>query len=364
MIDIASQGSLSLLQSLHLMGILPALFLVFFLTIIGCRGNHQAWIPAIYFLVLACSFVLPIASVYVAPGQNLLLLGGLLIGENMLIAASFLLIMQFLNGGVPSPAYWLIFAIPLVGGSGLIYAGLVNNQMCAADEFCRISETYRSLYNIFSASLVLLLLVYYSAQKRGLHAGDAERRHKYWLIISLIMMNLCMLAVDLARLANRLSVNEASIIIVIFKLTFIYLVITSLFRVFYPRMAEDIVHLPSSARHDPTSDQPIVDAIGRLLNEERIYREMRLNRAAFADKVGVSEHQLSRIVNHYFGKSVIELINHHRIEDAKRRLRDEPDTQVTMIGFEVGFNSIASFNRVFKDKVGVSPTQWREGKVS
>jgi AraC-like DNA-binding protein len=361
MSETATNNVLNLLQALHLMGVLPALFLLFFLLVLFAKGNRQAVIPAIYFLSLACGFILPLASIYPPLSQNLLFVGVLLLGESLLMAASFLLVMQFLLGRTPPLIYWLVFAIPFVGGSGLIYASLLSPEACTIDEVCRDVGTYKALYNIFSAALIFLLLVYYSSRGSEAVQSDEDRRHKYWLIISLILLNLCVLAIDLARIAGRLSQSEADIILVIFKLAFIYLVITSLFRVFYPRMAQEVVTFSSKPQHDPAQDQPVVDMVVRLLSDEKLYREMRLNRAAFAEKVGVSEHQLSRIVNHYFGKSVVELINHHRIEDAKRRLRDEPQIQITAIGFEAGFNSIASFNRVFKEKVGVSPTQWREG---
>jgi AraC-like DNA-binding protein len=46
------------------------------------------------------------------------------------------------------------------------------------------------------------------------------------------------------------------------------------------------------------------------------------------------------------------------VEEAKQRLSDE-ETAVTVIAFEVGFSSIASFNRVFKGLTGMSPSAYR-----
>ncbi len=37
---------------------------------------------------------------------------------------------------------------------------------------------------------------------------------------------------------------------------------------------------------------------------------------------------------------------------------------VTQIAFDVGFNSLASFNRVFKETTGQSPTEYRASATS
>jgi two-component system response regulator YesN len=46
------------------------------------------------------------------------------------------------------------------------------------------------------------------------------------------------------------------------------------------------------------------------------------------------------------------------VEEAKGRLIGE-ETPITTIAFDVGFNSIPSFNRVFKHITGLSPSEYR-----
>ncbi|RPH34704.1 MAG: helix-turn-helix domain-containing protein, partial [Chloroflexi bacterium] len=51
----------------------------------------------------------------------------------------------------------------------------------------------------------------------------------------------------------------------------------------------------------------------------------------------------------------------YRVEEAKRRLLD-PQTRhhkILAVGFEVGFRSKAAFNRIFKLKTGVTPSEFR-----
>lgn len=350
---------LTLVQALDLVGLIPCAFVVLFL--LGMvRRDAQVIIPACYFSSLACGFILPLVTVFAPFSESRWLSGGLLFGESALAALAFLLIMQFLLGRVPPLKYWLVLAIPFIGGGMLIYASFMqDNDLCLRQQDeCFDIPTIRALYNILSSALVFLLLVYYAARLKGPQGEGAQKKHKYWLMVALIALHLLMLAADLARIAGHLTVAQAHFIETVFRLTFIYLVLTSLFRVFYPALAPQIIQTPGARSYNPAADLPHVANLKALLEGARVYREMRLNRARLAKKAGIGEHHLSRIINHHFGMSFNDLINGYRIEEAKHRLKYET-TAITAIAFEVGFNSIASFNRVFKRKVGVSPTEFR-----
>src|SRR5262249_24539796 len=152
-----------------------------------------------------------------------------------------------------------------------------------------------------------------------------------------------------------LAKQDGEFIAAMIRLAFIYLVMTSVFRVFYAEFALDPIQLHHKAKVNPEQDRLQVEKIRQALEERKAYREMGLSRATLAVQLGMGEHQLSRLVNTYFKKSFSELVNIYRLEEAKRRLVAE-DTQVTVIAFEVGYSSIASFNRVFRQHTGMSPT--------
>jgi AraC-like DNA-binding protein len=352
---------LTLTQALQLVGLAPCLFVILFLCVLSTR-NRQAIIPIFYFIALVCSFALPLLDLYPAAARNHFVEGGMLLAESTLTAFSFLLICQFMSGRVPSLPYWLVLAIPFLGGSSLIYASLLQEpDTCLIDQSCWDISTIKTLYHVFSSSFIFLLLLYYASRAGGLHSEDITKKHKYWLIIALILLHLMVLAIELARVMGRITPDDAMFASTMFKLTFIYLVITSLFRVFYPGLATQVMTLASGATYNPDVDKHHADRIRLLLENDHIYRQMRLNRATLSEMVGIGEYHLSRVINRHFGKNFNELLNTYRIEEAKQRLRSE-NTQITVIGFEVGFNSIASFNRVFKTKVGTSPTEYRNNE--
>jgi AraC-like DNA-binding protein len=76
----------------------------------------------------------------------------------------------------------------------------------------------------------------------------------------------------------------------------------------------------------------------------------------------ISEQGISRIINQELGKPIRDYINEYRIEEARSRLEQE-NCQVNIIAYEVGFNSIATFNRVFKNATGHSPSEYRERQI-
>lgn len=364
MVDYAFNNTVfTLTQTLQLVGLVPSLFIVTFLCTLLCT-NKQTTIPILYFLALACGFALPLLDLYPSASANHWIHGGLLIGDSLLVAFGFLLICQFIIGDTPSWFCWLILAVPIVGGGNILYADMMQMSEACWQKACPDSDSIKVLYHIISSSLMFLLLLVYFSRINRVKRNIIDRKHKYWLIISLITLHLLLLAVDLLRVSDFVDPGQALLSETILRLTFIYLVITSLLRVFYPSMVQEVIIKAHPPEYNYKLDYPHVEHLKKLLTYGKIHREMRLNRAALAKKLHINEHYLSRIINRHFGKNFNDLINNYRVEEAKERLMNEPDQQITTIGFEVGFNSIASFNRVFKEKTGISPTEFKNSGKS
>lgn len=355
------QTLLTILQALQLVALAPCVFVILFLLVVSRQGS-QIVIPVLYFLALACTFLLPLLDLHAASWEDLRLRGALMLGESLVAAVSFLLIMQFLLGRIPPLPYWSVLLIPLIGSSLLIYATLVNESSCVFDRWCVSSSDVTSLYHVFAALLIFLLqFMIFVRTSPSIDKDDHVRQHKYWLIVALVCMNIALIATDLARLARVLTPDEALFVMTLLRVSFIYLVLTSIFRVFDRSFAfaMERVHVPVRSYTPTEADHAAAQQVTALLENEKIYREMGFNREELAKRVGLTEHQLSRVINTVLKKSFNELINGYRIEEAKQRLKNEPDTSITVIAFEVGFNSIASFNRVFKELVGRSPTEYK-----
>ena len=94
-----------------------------------------------------------------------------------------------------------------------------------------------------------------------------------------------------------------------------------------------------------------------------LYLEPGLSIGGLADLLHVPEHRLRRLINSGLGyRNFAAFVNDYRINEAKRRLSDPhmAREQIIQHAFSLGYASLAPFNRAFRERVGVSPTEFRE----
>ena len=99
--------------------------------------------------------------------------------------------------------------------------------------------------------------------------------------------------------------------------------------------------------------------ITRIMNTDRFFLNEGLSLASLAHDLAIEPHQLSRFLNIHLHKTFSTLINSYRVDEAKELLLSEPAHTVLDIAFASGFNSKASFNRIFKRVTGMTPSEYR-----
>ena len=95
---------------------------------------------------------------------------------------------------------------------------------------------------------------------------------------------------------------------------------------------------------------------------QKIYKDNTLSLPKLARRLTVSPHQLSQVLNQNLGRNFFNFISQQRIEEAKKMLLDphyQPFT-VLEIALEVGFNSVSTFNSLFKKQTGLTPSEFRK----
>jgi AraC-like DNA-binding protein len=84
-----------------------------------------------------------------------------------------------------------------------------------------------------------------------------------------------------------------------------------------------------------------------------------------ADSLSVPYYQLSQTINDEFLVSFYDFVNKYRVEEARKLLvEDDRNYKILAIAYEVGFNSKATFNRVFKKFTGLTPSEFREKSLA
>ena len=99
-----------------------------------------------------------------------------------------------------------------------------------------------------------------------------------------------------------------------------------------------------------------------LLETKKVFRNENLSVQLLAKELAIPTYQLSRIINEHMNKTFPELINHYRIEEAKKLLTitKESDQKILDIGYDVGFSTKTSFNKVFKKYTRMTPSEFRK----
>ena len=77
-----------------------------------------------------------------------------------------------------------------------------------------------------------------------------------------------------------------------------------------------------------------------------------------AERLHLSKYYVSHLINRKLGQNFNEYINNLRINEACALLR-ETDKKIAEISEEVGFGTIRSFNRSFKQITDLSPAEYR-----
>jgi AraC-like DNA-binding protein len=108
------------------------------------------------------------------------------------------------------------------------------------------------------------------------------------------------------------------------------------------------------------SKEKIITRLRELMEDEKIYRQFELKLDEVAAMLLITPHQLSEFINDYVGMNFSNYVNNYRIDEAKQLLADSPDHSVLSIGLEVGFGSKPSFNTIFKQKTGMTPSEYRK----
>ncbi|MGJ8548794.1 helix-turn-helix domain-containing protein [Winogradskyella wichelsiae] len=110
------------------------------------------------------------------------------------------------------------------------------------------------------------------------------------------------------------------------------------------------------------------DFLKQDLHQKRVFQFLELMEANFlnetnphfyAEEIGMSTKRLNQILKEKLNLTAKQIIQQRQITEAKRRLiKSEISTKE--LAFDLGFSSMSSFSRFFKQYVGVSPSGFKK----
>lgn len=112
---------------------------------------------------------------------------------------------------------------------------------------------------------------------------------------------------------------------------------------------------------DVGPDETFLELLLNLMQTRKPYSDNNLNIDQLAEMLRTQPVYLSKIINKKLNKNFYDFINEYRVKEFKSRIVLPENKQFTIISiaYDCGFNSKASFYRIFKNFTGLTPTEFK-----
>lgn len=113
-------------------------------------------------------------------------------------------------------------------------------------------------------------------------------------------------------------------------------------------------------------NKELLARLEKSMQDEKIYTEESLSIRRLAEHLQTQEYILRRLINSALGyKNFNDYLNEIRINEASRILsaKDQQSLPIIRIAMDLGFGSLAPFNKAFRERKGVTPTEFRRNSL-
>lgn len=102
--------------------------------------------------------------------------------------------------------------------------------------------------------------------------------------------------------------------------------------------------------------------LSHVMQKDQPYLNSELTPNELEEATGIKAYYISQTLSEVLNKNFYEFVNAYRIEEVKKMILDRSQDYKTLLALalESGFNSKSSFNRVFKQYTGMTPTQFKK----
>lgn len=237
--------------------------------------------------------------------------------------------------------------------------------LSAIIELKQPSETY-----LFTSVIYLHFFGYIYLSKKHIRKTVKNLNNFYshhnlaWLNI---LLNSFLVILTISVFASVLQFNQSKLyfeiglpILTIVMGLFVASVILNALNRPFNSLNDDFTVKNSALRLDPKEKEVILKKIVNALKKDRLYLNPELNLKDLSEAIDSNSRKVSQVINDTLGKSFFDLINTYRIEAAKERFKKNKDSKLTVleIMYDVGFNSKSSFNTQFKNRTGLTPSEY------
>jgi AraC-like DNA-binding protein len=113
--------------------------------------------------------------------------------------------------------------------------------------------------------------------------------------------------------------------------------------------------------------QVLAERLKEYMDTRKPYKDADLTLRDLAVCMDVYPHYVTQVLSTVFNQNFYDFVNTYRVNEAKILLRDtgkSAKVSILSIAYDCGFNSKSSFNRIFKQKTNMTPSEYRDGETN
>lgn len=121
----------------------------------------------------------------------------------------------------------------------------------------------------------------------------------------------------------------------------------------------------NKARFTETEANLLQSKLERIMKEERPYLQPELTLNDLSILMNLPKHELTYLLNTHIGKNFFTYVNEYRLESVIRKLETPDFDHLTIIAiaYDCGFNSKSTFNSLFKQHTGQTPSEYKKNRA-
>jgi AraC-like DNA-binding protein len=251
-----------------------------------------------------------------------------------------------------------------------------------------LSENPSYIYNkIYYSFLIFSLLMYWFLSLRLIYkhkknipynfSNYTPRNTLNWIVLVLVLFLILFIAdfsiFYFSTVLNikiptlhilPLNITLFTFIIIFFGInqTVIYQDRHNLPEVDLPEKETTDTHRNDRGLNEEKMKDELTETILHYLKNKKPYLNPDYSLQMMVEDLNISRQKLSYLINSGQQKNFYKLINEFRIREVKEKLLDPRFSHYSVlgIGLDCGFNSKTSFNRIFKEETGYTPSEFKK----
>jgi len=214
----------------------------------------------------------------------------------------------------------------------------------------------------FVATGLILYLLFVILKGRRDDMVNERRRIRIFFVLTLIAITLSVTTADLIMSGYHRTFATWIKVLSAFPLTiwaYLWLARFGEDKLLFNTSREIVTAAP---KVDPR-DALLETELKKLMENEKFYTESGLTIRTLSEKLKAPEHRLRSLINKGLGfRNFSAFLNSYRIAAVKAALEEPKNSRIPVltIAMDVGFNSLAPFNRAFRDIEGMTPSAYRQ----